>query len=150
MHKTLTVRSWKEIRARLPSWLMWRRVAAGVLLLTPLVAANAQVGCLTTAQQIELLGRNERLLSQFDVMGDLQRSSDLHKRLATLRPSAKACANRTPLDLSLARLTDECQSTIADYNAVVDETIELDEQIKFKQQSLLNQLNLERGRYSPC
>jgi hypothetical protein len=127
---------------------------AGVLLLALLAAAHAQspniVGCLTKDQQVELAGRNERLLAQFDVMGDLQRSSDMHKQLATLRLGAKACARRTVLDLSISRQTEECEATVVEFNRLVDETNDLDEQIKFKQQFLLNQLSLERGRYPPC
>ena len=138
----------------LSSKLIRHRGIAGVLLLALLAAAHAQspniVGCLTKDQQIELAGRNERLLAQFDVMGDLQRSSDMHKQLATLRLGAKACARRTALDLSISRQTEECEATVVEFNRLVDETNDLDEQIKFKQQFLLNQLSLERGRYPPC
>jgi hypothetical protein len=138
----------------LSSKLIRHRGASGVMLLALLAAAHAQspsiVGCLTTDQQNELVGRNERLLAQFDVMGDLQRSSDMHKQLATLRLGAKACARRTALDLSVSRLTEECEATVAEFTRLVDETNDLDGQIKFKQQFLLNQLSLERGRYPPC
>jgi len=127
---------------------------AGVLSLALLAAAHAQspniVGCLTKDQQAELAGRNERLMAQFDVMGDLQRSSEMHQQLATLRLGAKACARRTVLDLSISRQTEECEATVVAFNRLVDETNDLDEQIKFKQQFLLNQLSLERGRYPPC
>ena len=138
----------------LSSKLIWHRGAASVLLLVLVAVAHSQspkiVGCLTPDQQTELAGRNERLLAQFDVMGDLQRSSDMHKQLATLRLGAKACARRTVLDLSISRQTEECEATVVEFNRLVDETNDLDEQIKFKQQFLLNQLSLERGRYPPC
>jgi hypothetical protein len=144
----------KETHVHLSSKPIWHRGAAGVLLLALVAAAHSQspnvVGCLSKDQQVELTGRNEHLLTQFDLIGDLQRSSEMHKQLATLRLGAKACARRTALDLSISRLTEECEATVAEFNRLADETNDLDEQIKFKQQFLLNQLSVERGRYPSC